>query len=243
MIKFFRKIRYDLMGKNKTGKYLKYAIGEVILVVIGILIALSINDWNENRLKSNKEKIVLANIHKEFNENKMQLDSVLYWHRKIHFSCSKIMSLFPIKSKPEPEVLDSLSVYLWDSYGGHTFNPSQSSINALMSTSSFDIINDKSLRNLLISWNDLVEDYQEEEQYSRNYVWNQYDPYMSKHFDWNFNLKDSRNNFAVLQTLEFEYKVKSRHDFVDQILTSSGELKILKETLDKIIELTKPINK
>lgn len=48
MIKFFRKIRYNLMSENKIGKYLKYAIGEIILVVIGILIALSINNWNEN---------------------------------------------------------------------------------------------------------------------------------------------------------------------------------------------------
>ncbi len=53
MIKFFRKIRYDLMEKNKTGKYLKYAIGEIILVVTGILIALQINNLNEQR-KSNE---------------------------------------------------------------------------------------------------------------------------------------------------------------------------------------------
>ena len=51
MIKFFRHIRKDFMEKNKTGKYLKYAIGEIILVVIGILIALSINNWNEGRKK------------------------------------------------------------------------------------------------------------------------------------------------------------------------------------------------
>ena len=49
MIKFFRHIRKDLMEKNKTGKYFKYAIGEIILVVIGILIALQINNWNENQ--------------------------------------------------------------------------------------------------------------------------------------------------------------------------------------------------
>ena len=55
MIKFFRKIRYDLMEKNKTGKYLKYAIGEIILVVIGILIALQINTWNENHGINKKE--------------------------------------------------------------------------------------------------------------------------------------------------------------------------------------------
>ena len=55
MIKFFRKIRYDLMEKNKTGKYLKYAIGEIILVVIGILIALQINNWNEKSKLKNEE--------------------------------------------------------------------------------------------------------------------------------------------------------------------------------------------
>jgi len=57
MIKFFRQIRYNLMEQNKTGKYLKYAIGEIMLVVIGILIALSINNWNQNRLNK------IINVH------------------------------------------------------------------------------------------------------------------------------------------------------------------------------------
>ena len=51
MIKFFRHIRKSLLMENKTSKYFKYAIGEILLVVIGILIALSINNWNEKRLK------------------------------------------------------------------------------------------------------------------------------------------------------------------------------------------------
>ncbi len=53
MIKFFRKIRQKALTENKFGKYLTYAIGEIILVVIGILIALGVNNWNENR-KLNK---------------------------------------------------------------------------------------------------------------------------------------------------------------------------------------------
>ena len=65
MIKFFRKIRYDLMEKNKTGKYLKYAVGEIILVVIGILIALSINNWNEGR----KDRIIEKSILLELGDN------------------------------------------------------------------------------------------------------------------------------------------------------------------------------
>ncbi|MCO4821829.1 MAG: hypothetical protein KC469_07160 [Flavobacteriaceae bacterium] len=62
MIKFFRKIRYNLMEQNKTGKYFKYAIGEIILVVIGILIALSINNWNENNKKKNLEIDILTEV-------------------------------------------------------------------------------------------------------------------------------------------------------------------------------------
>ena len=66
MIKFFRKIRYDLIEKNptsakasagaKTGKYFKYAIGEIILVVVGILIALQVNNWNIDRINKNRVK-------------------------------------------------------------------------------------------------------------------------------------------------------------------------------------------
>jgi len=59
MIKFFRHIRKDLVEQNKTGKYIKYAIGEIVLVVIGILIALTINNWNEkSKLKSEEIKLL-----------------------------------------------------------------------------------------------------------------------------------------------------------------------------------------
>ncbi len=60
MIKFFRHIRKSLLIENKTGKYLKYAIGEIVLVVVGILIALSINNWNENK-KQEQRAIIYAN--------------------------------------------------------------------------------------------------------------------------------------------------------------------------------------
>ena len=62
MIKIFRKIRYDLMEQNKIGKYLKYAIGEIVLVVIGILIALSINNWNQNSTDRSKEQNYITSL-------------------------------------------------------------------------------------------------------------------------------------------------------------------------------------
>ena len=62
MIKFFRNIRKTLIEKGKTTNYLKYAIGEIVLVVIGILIALQINNWNEHNNLSKKEVALLINI-------------------------------------------------------------------------------------------------------------------------------------------------------------------------------------
>ena len=82
MIKFFRKFRYDLMGKNKTGKYFKYALGEIVLVVIGILIALQINNANEHRKMNGTKKEyfrqILVDLDKEIdniNYRIIELDS------------------------------------------------------------------------------------------------------------------------------------------------------------------------
>lgn len=73
MIKFFRHIRKSLLMENKTSKYFKYAIGEIILVVIGILIALSINNWNQNRL----DKIKSQEFHERIAEDLDLLNSIL----------------------------------------------------------------------------------------------------------------------------------------------------------------------
>ncbi|MFN2373105.1 MAG: DUF6090 family protein [Cyclonatronaceae bacterium] len=65
MLKFFRKIRQNLLLEGKTGKYLKYAIGEILLVVVGILIALQVNNWNEVRKERIQEHILLTRLHAE----------------------------------------------------------------------------------------------------------------------------------------------------------------------------------
>ena len=74
MIKFFRKIRRELMEKNKISKYLMYTIGEIVLVVIGILIALSINNWNEERKDLRQEQLILKQLRSEYKSNLAQLE-------------------------------------------------------------------------------------------------------------------------------------------------------------------------
>ena len=73
MLHFFRKIRQDLLANSQFFKYLKYAIGEIILVVLGILIALQINNWNEFRNMSKKELSLLANLRNDINSDILNL--------------------------------------------------------------------------------------------------------------------------------------------------------------------------
>lgn len=62
MIPFFRKIRKKMADDNKPLQYIRYAIGEIVLVVIGILIALSVNNWNNHRIEKNEINDILHTI-------------------------------------------------------------------------------------------------------------------------------------------------------------------------------------
>lgn len=73
MINFFRKIRQKLLTEHKFSKYLTYAFGEIILVVIGILIALQINNWNELRKLENKKQELIINLLDDFEESNKEL--------------------------------------------------------------------------------------------------------------------------------------------------------------------------
>ena len=77
MIQFFRKIRQSFIKKNKFSKYLVYAIGEIMLVVIGILIALQINNWNENRILKQKTKGYIENLKSDLINDTLNIDQLI----------------------------------------------------------------------------------------------------------------------------------------------------------------------
>ncbi|WP_299126385.1 DUF6090 family protein [uncultured Winogradskyella sp.] len=76
MIKFFRKIRQKMLNENKFSKYLLYAIGEIVLVVIGILIALGINNWNEQQKIAKEETSMLKELKNSISQDIQQLNSL-----------------------------------------------------------------------------------------------------------------------------------------------------------------------
>jgi len=123
MIKFFRKIRYDLMNQNKNTKYLKYAIGEIVLVVIGILIALSINNWNEERLTKHQIKSNLTNLSSAI---KQDYDLLKLIEDINDFRSNSVLQILKWTEIPLREIdtipLKLNSTRIWDQAMPETFN-------------------------------------------------------------------------------------------------------------------------
>ena len=109
MIKFFRKIRQKLLAENKFSKYLLYAIGEIVLVVIGILIALQVNNWNTNRINKNRvsqyAKLLIEDI-----SNDIEMIEVSQFQAIKNFN--KIDSLKNYISSTVPESLSNTDLYV-----------------------------------------------------------------------------------------------------------------------------------
>ena len=77
MISFFRKIRQKLLSQNRVTRYLAYSVGEILLVVIGILIALQVNNWNDSKKNREKETYFLKRLEKEFSRDSASLAGVI----------------------------------------------------------------------------------------------------------------------------------------------------------------------
>lgn len=238
MIKFFRKIRQNLLSESKTVKYLKYAIGEIILVMIGILLALQVSNWNKNRIERSKEANYIKNINREFKLNRTQLDTVIFYHQKVYKNATKILNLVPIDLNTVNK--DSLSYYISETFNHYTFNPQQSSVNSLTNTSSFEIISNLELRELLQKWDELVNDYREEEIIAREHGFNKYVPYLEKHISFLRYTNGENifnNDYSFLNSLEFINAIALKREFVSDIIFGS-ELKDVNKTIDQIFEIT-----
>ncbi|QIE58060.1 hypothetical protein G5B37_00295 [Rasiella rasia] len=169
MIKFFRKIRYDLLGKNKTGKYIKYAIGEIVLVVIGILIALQINNWNEQRKDRTKETILLNQLREDYQANLIQLEEKMTTREKIVISAVSLLEAFDYPQKANRDsVIKKIAIIGNDP----TFDPIKNDLN---SSENLRLIRNVKLSRLLSNWSSDVVAVKEVEDLWTKIVYNQFD--------------------------------------------------------------------
>ncbi|WP_411768277.1 hypothetical protein [Winogradskyella sp. A3E31] len=153
MIKFFRKIRYTLMSENKTKKYLIYAIGEIVLVVIGILIALQINNWNELQKLNKKETTIAKELYIELNENLISVKNQLALWENRDKKIIEVISLIDSDNvKLTNREFDSTLIYI---IAFSNFKLKQSKFQRIISLENFEFKKSPSLINSMLSLNDM----------------------------------------------------------------------------------------
>ena len=148
MIKFFRKIRQKLVTENKFSKYLLYAIGEIILVVIGILIALAINNNNEDRKTRIKELNYLTGIKSDLHLNLTELKNYITIRETSVNSAKTVLDFFNHKREVNPDEFNfhSLNVQIW-----YPFKKNDNTYQELINSGNIAIISNDSIKNILIN--------------------------------------------------------------------------------------------
>lgn len=157
MLKFLRHIRYKLFTENKISRYFSYAIGEIALVVLGILIALQINNWNEYRKDRLQEQKILLEFQDFFEANIAQLEQKISVRKLIISNARDAITYIDLK-KEVP--LDSFIIKLAGLIATPTFDPVN---NGLLTTENLQLIRNDSLRHYLSNFTSRVADIKESE--------------------------------------------------------------------------------
>ena len=159
MLRIFRQIRKSEFMKEKVSKYVLYAVGEILLVVVGILIALQINNWNEGRKEIAFENQVLKNLKVELQDNLVELDSIAADIDKVIHALEKVFDLF--SSKVSDTSIDSLDIMLSGALASPNWRPSEYLLNNLKNSGIITDLRSDTLKLLLYEWsrqqNELLE--------------------------------------------------------------------------------------
>lgn len=208
MIKFFGKIRQRLLTENKFSRYLIYAIGEIVLVVIGILIALSINNWNETEKNKIIEHNYLNEMLEDFEKNHQKSQEIIFG---IEESLPTLIGLLEQSVLEKPTIsIDSINIAFSRINNMPTYSSTDRVYNNLIGSGDLKLLNDSSLKTILSEYYEslyilnLVQTTHESE------LVESFQPYIIEYLDFqavnprrvdDFKLPSSVENSKILQVL------------------------------------------
>ena len=167
MLRFFSKIRYKLAAENKPMKYTRYAIGEILLVVIGILIALQINIWNERRKEYNQIENYAKSLVKDIEEDIAMVDTINYTAKQIAYRIDSLSNYVRMKKIREISNLKLLSFTWMPVYRPYSWN--RATFDELKSSGSLRLIENKTLMKKIVEYDSFTR-HMDEDYYNKRYV-------------------------------------------------------------------------
>ncbi len=156
-MKIFRNVRQKLAAENSVAKYLRYAIGEIVLVVIGILIALQVNNWNENQKQKKQETIYLQNLSIDLKKQIHYQDSYIDFEDIIIADCKAIIAHY--EQYNGFKKMDSIFPKVNDLSIRMTFTNANTTLLEMINSGDINIIDNESLKKELIEFNRFIEGF------------------------------------------------------------------------------------
>ena len=210
--------------EDKTGKYFKYAIGEIVLVVIGILIALSINNWNTKRIENNRASSFMVKMQAEFEINISRLDGGINQLKNRDSISDNLIFIIGDDNKEKiDEKIDSLiSVNIYD----YHLNLNMNTLLEGRENGDLNLIKSDSLRQLIYNFSTMYEYIKERERIANKDLIDLFIPYLNKRYNqrngWitffggNKQMKSKiykGDNFKMLEDQEFENLILTRMNY------------------------------
>ena len=147
MIKFFRHIRKRLLAENRFARYTLYAIGEIILVVIGILIALQVNEWNNERNRKNAEVAILQQLRSDLYSSQAGLEEEMRFHLRGARIAAQITRAFW-----KNEITEDFEEKVNGPIGTSVYSPVMGTARSLISSGKIDLLSSAQLRQDIIMY-------------------------------------------------------------------------------------------
>jgi hypothetical protein len=153
----FRRLRNSLFQQGRIGNYLIYAAGEIVLVVIGILIALQINNWNEDRKARQLEHVYYCKLLEDIRLDKLLLKGLAVENEERIVGSNNAISLLQKKNPSRKDVIMALRAAVAKTT--FTFKPSKSAFEDIKSSGNLSILRDLNVKDALLNYYSTVEGY------------------------------------------------------------------------------------
>ena len=233
-----------MLTENKFSKYLIYAIGEIVLVVIGILIALSINNWNQERIQKLEEQSIVKNIHTEYLQNKAIIKRRIEENELCEAALRQLMNnIGKDEDYLKKQNVDSLLFYAFDP---PIFRPSENTISGLIQSGRLELLQNQELVNLIYNWGRTMKALTDRTTRFTAKLDNEIFPYLSKKYSFKdmdaygqLNWKEKSNlkvdKLQIFKEIEFE---NNTDEFLYWIADNKNLFIELDLLIDKILKET-----
>lgn len=214
MIRVFRQLRKAMIAKNKTTRYLLYAIGEIALVVIGILIALQVNTWNEDRQRDELETKILQEIHSNLVLDLAELQSDADFMDLINEACMAIQNYLETNETASDSLFTTLTVLRITPH----FDPVKSGY-GLLQSKGVEVISNDSLRNKIsVLYEQAYPYYRRYEEERLAFHAQHSEPILLKYFNMNF--EPNSKDMGEFKVSGEDYKKLREDDLFNKLLSA-----------------------